>query len=81
MADLTLRNVKGSPLTNQEVDDNFSNLNTDKWSQDNTKISNWDTAYGWGDHAAVGYVTAVSIDGGSAASVYLSTQSVDGGSA
>jgi len=30
MADLTLRNVKGSPLTNQEVDDNFSNLNTDK---------------------------------------------------
>ena len=31
MADLTLRTVKGSPLTNQEVDDNFSNLNTDKY--------------------------------------------------
>jgi hypothetical protein len=31
MANLTLRNVKGSPLTNQEVDDNFSNLNTDKY--------------------------------------------------
>jgi hypothetical protein len=30
MSTLTLRNVKGSPLTNQEVDDNFSNLNTDK---------------------------------------------------
>jgi hypothetical protein len=59
MADLTLRNVKGSPLTNQEVDDNFSNLNTDKWSQDNTKISNWDTAYSWGDHAAVGYLTSI----------------------
>lgn len=29
MAQLTLRNVKGSPLTNQELDDNFSNLNTD----------------------------------------------------
>lgn len=28
-ATLTLRNVKGSPLTNQEVDDNFSNLNTE----------------------------------------------------
>ncbi len=30
MSTLTLRNVKGSPLTNTEVDDNFSNLNTDK---------------------------------------------------
>lgn len=31
MSDITLRNVKGTPLTNQEVDDNFSNLNTDKY--------------------------------------------------
>ena len=30
MATLTLRNVKGSPLTNAEVDANFSNLNSDK---------------------------------------------------
>lgn len=30
MAVVTLRLVKGSPLTNQEVDDNFSNLNTAK---------------------------------------------------
>lgn len=52
-----------------------------KWTQDNTKISNWDTAYSWGDHAAAGYVTSVSVDGGSAASVYLSAQSIDGGSA
>lgn len=29
MATLVLRNVKGSPLTNQEADDNFSNLNAD----------------------------------------------------
>ena len=28
MAQITLRNVKGSPLTNQEVDDNFNTLNT-----------------------------------------------------
>ena len=27
-----------------------------KWTQDNTKISNWDTAYGWGNHASAGYV-------------------------
>jgi hypothetical protein len=30
MADVTLRLVKGSALTNQEVDDNFDNLNTAK---------------------------------------------------
>lgn len=29
MAILTLRLVKGTPLTNQEVDNNFSNLNSD----------------------------------------------------
>jgi hypothetical protein len=31
MSTLTLRSVKGTPLTNTEVDDNFSNLNTDKY--------------------------------------------------
>jgi hypothetical protein len=30
MSTITLRSVKGSPLTNTEVDNNFSNLNTDK---------------------------------------------------
>ena len=30
MSTITLRATKGSPLTNTEVDNNFSNLNTDK---------------------------------------------------
>ena len=30
MSTITLRNTKGSPLTNTEVDTNFSNLNSDK---------------------------------------------------
>src|SRR3990167_549887 len=30
MTTVTLRSVKGSPLTNTEVDDNFNNLNTAK---------------------------------------------------
>jgi len=30
MADLTTRAEKGSPLSNNEVDANFNNLNTDK---------------------------------------------------
>lgn len=35
MSTLTLRSVKGSPLTNNEVDGNFSNLNTDKLEKTN----------------------------------------------
>lgn len=31
MSTIVLRSVKGSPLTNTEVDTNFSNLNTDKY--------------------------------------------------
>jgi len=36
MSTLTLRNTKGTPLTNTEVDNNFSNLNTDKVEKDGT---------------------------------------------
>lgn len=39
MADLTLRLVKGSPLTNAEVDDNFSNLNTELGGKQDTLVS------------------------------------------
>ena len=35
MSTITLRSVKGSPLTNTEVDNNFSNLNTDKMEKTN----------------------------------------------
>ena len=41
MATITLRSVKGSPLTNTEVDNNFNNLNTDKYqSGDNPSFGN-----------------------------------------
>lgn len=36
-------------------------LNTDlakKWTQNDAKIANWDSAYGWGNHAAAGYAKA-----------------------
>ena len=43
-------------------DANFSTTVTNsigtKWTQDNTKISNWDTAYSWGNHASAGYLTS-----------------------
>jgi hypothetical protein len=35
MSTITLRSVKGTPLTNTEVDNNFSNLNTDKMEKSN----------------------------------------------
>lgn len=43
-------------------DPNFATTVTNsiatKWTQDNTKISNWDTAYSWGDHGTAGYLTS-----------------------
>ena len=39
MATITLRSSKGSPLTNSEVDSNFTNLNNDKYeSGDNVSV-------------------------------------------
>lgn len=35
MSTITLRSTKGSPLTNNEVDTNFTNLNTDKYESGN----------------------------------------------
>ena len=54
MSTLTLRSVKGSPLTNNEVDQNFENLNEDKYQS--------------GDSITVGTltVTAATILSGSA---------------
>lgn len=41
MSTITLRSAKGSPLTNTEVDNNFNNLNTDKYqSGDNASFGN-----------------------------------------
>jgi hypothetical protein len=43
MSTITLRATKGSPLTNTEVDNNFSNLNTDKleatWTGNTTLVT------------------------------------------
>ena len=58
MADLTLRTVKGSPLTNQEVDDNFSNLNTDKYESGDSATFSDVTLSGM-----VGSVSWNSVDG------------------
>jgi hypothetical protein len=111
MATIVTRSGKGSPLTNNEVDANFTNLNTELGTKVNasslaavatsgayadlsgrptnvssftndsgyltsfteadptvpshvkaittTDISNWNTAFGWGNHASAGYLTGI----------------------
>lgn len=47
MSTIVLRSVKGSPLTNTEVDENFSNLNTDKLEAGTTAtLTNKTIAFG-----------------------------------
>ena len=72
MATIVTRAGKGSPLTHAEVDANFNNLNADKAETSAlgtaaftaatdyataAQGTNADTAFGWGDHAAAGYLT------------------------
>ena len=40
----------------------------------NLSISNWNTAYGWGDHASAGYLTSVAFSNMDAAAVVLSSE-------
>ena len=40
----------------------------------NLNIANWNTAYGWGDHASAGYLTSVAFSDMDAAAVVLSSE-------
>jgi hypothetical protein len=44
MSTVTLRSVKGAPLTNTEVDNNFSSLNSDKMEKTSNLSDVADTA-------------------------------------
>ena len=67
MANLTLRNIKGSPLTNGEVDANFTALNDTKQdllvSGANIKTINGATILGTGDVSITGLPTQTGNDG------------------
>jgi hypothetical protein len=75
MATLTLRTVKGSPLTNTEVDNNFTNLNTDKYeSGDNMAPTDLDvggdlTVTGSSSFSVGGSVSAAGTTQGDATSL------------
>lgn len=40
MSTITTRAAKGSTLTHSEVDDNFTNLNTDKYQEGDNMVAN-----------------------------------------
>ena len=48
---MTVRHLKVGNIANVET-----TIGT-KWTTNSTKISNWDTAYTWGNHASAGYIT------------------------
>ena len=45
----------------------------------NTDISNWDTAFGWGDHSTAGYatLTGLNLDGGTADQILVKQSGTD----
>jgi hypothetical protein len=71
MSTLTLRATKGSPLTNTEVDTNFSNLNTDKL--ESTYSGALNSLTGGTSIATVGTVTAGTWNAGVVAGQYGGT--------
>ncbi|MBO5854955.1 MAG: tail fiber domain-containing protein [Bacteroidales bacterium] len=52
--------VLGKGYATQSSLDSLSNSVSTKWTQDNTKINNWDSAFSWGNHANAGYYLASS---------------------
>ena len=58
MATITTRAGKGSPLTNDEVDANFTNLNTDKAETDGATLTNVDINSGTIDGTTIGGASA-----------------------
>lgn len=56
--DATTFTVDLSSLTPSETDPVYT---ASSWYTTTNNSSNWDTAYGWGDHASAGYATASSL--------------------
>ena len=59
---------KGTTLSAYGITDAYTKSAVDwllsaKWTTDNSKIANWDTAYGWGNHANAGYLKDADVSG------------------
>lgn len=56
-----LATILGTKANQSDLDDTNEIVAT-KWTQDDTKINNWDNAYKWGNHADVGYALKSYVD-------------------
>lgn len=69
MATITLRSSKGSPLTNSEVDANFTNLNNDKYESGDDIVVNDLSSSGEVTMSAAATITAAGATQGTATSL------------
>ena len=63
LAPYALKNWVSDTFNN--IDAQFTEVNkviATKWTQDDAKINNWNTAFGWGNHANAGYSTYTYVD-------------------
>lgn len=49
-------------LSGLSESDNLATILSTKWTTDNSLINKWNTAYGWGNHASVGYALKSYVD-------------------
>lgn len=58
---VVLSGINGEYLGSEDPDNQIAKIGDlealDAYDITDTQISNWDTAYGWGDHSTVGYLT------------------------
>jgi hypothetical protein len=88
MTQVTLRRIKGSPLTNDEVDDNFQALNSGKESTANKGVANGYASLDSGGKVplvqipdGIGGGSIGNLDGGDADTGHGALTAVDGGGA
>lgn len=77
----TLDNILATKANQSALDAAVASLTAEigkKWTQNDAKISNWDSAYGWGNHANAGYAAKTYVDAELAKYVKLATaQSIE----
>lgn len=77
----TLDNILATKANQSALDAAVASLTAEigkKWTQNDAKISNWDSAYGWGNHANAGYAAKTYVDAELAKYVKLATaQKID----
>ena len=61
-------------LSGLSESDNLATILSTKWTTDNNLINQWNTAYGWGNHASVGYALKSYVDGELAKYVTIGTK-------